>query len=262
MTRQVRAAHRSERPARRRAGKPPPDTRLTRERILAAGLELLATTGAAGLSMRALADALGTAPMSLYRHVRSKDDLLSAMVALALERLDLDLPKRGPWTEQATAWMHSLRNQLRRSPAVVSVLMQHGHYTPALLRATNTLLRILREAGFDRATAVRAWREIMWSTLGFVSSEIRGPAFSPSFYMEAMDGSQPGSANALRLEDITEVAAHMPHMLTRDLDEVFSSIVRHLLAGMAAELAETVAQEGRNDTRRRSRAQVMIALQE
>lgn len=216
------------------------DVRLTRERILKAGIELLAQEGAAGLSMRALAEALGTAPMSLYRHIRSKDELLSALVAKVIERLDLDVPKRGLWMEQAAAWMHALRNQLRRSPAVVPILMQHGHYTPALLRATNRLLGVLRAAGFDRREAVRAWREIMWTTLGFTSAEIRGPAFSPSFYMQAMGDAQRAAADTLRPEDFAEVAAHMPHLLTRDLDEVFAHIVKHLLAGLAAELAETV----------------------
>jgi len=138
--------------------------------------------------------------------------------------------------------MHSLRNQLQRSPAVVSILMQHGHYTPALLRATNTLLRILREAGFDRGAAVEAWREIMWSTLGFVSSEIRGPAFSPSFYIQAVGESQRGTAG-LRPEDVAEVAAHMPHLLTRDLDAVFGRIVRHLLVGLAGDLATATARD-------------------
>ena len=115
--------------------------------------------------------------------------------------------------------------------------MQHGHYAPALLRATNTLLRILREAGFEGRDAVRASREIMWSTLGFVSAEVRGPTFSPSFYAQALDAERAGAA-PLRPEEVDEVAAHMPHLLTRDLDEVFSSIVDHLLIGLAAELAQ------------------------
>lgn len=245
MARQASAVQRRETPARRRAEKAPTDSRLTHERILAAGLELLAKEGVAGLSMRALADVLGTAPMSLYRHVRSKDELLSALVTRVLERLDFELPPRGPWTEQAAAWMHALRNQLRESPAVVSILMQHGHYTPALLRATNTLLRILREAGFDRRGAVRAWREIMWSTLGFVSAEIRGPAFSPSFYMQTIGEAQRTAVAALRPEDFAEVAAHMPHLLARDLDDVFAHIVKHLLAGLAADMVEAAAQPSR-----------------
>jgi len=210
----------------------PDDARLTRARIVDAGLALLAERGADGLNMRALADALGTAPMSLYRHVRSKDDLLKAIVAMVLERHDFELPARGPWTERVATWMHALRAQLLRSPAVVSVLMQHGHYAPALLRATNVLLQLLREAGFDGPDAVRASREIMWSTLGFVSAEIRGPTFSPSFYAQALHERADGEAH-----DVSEVAAHMPYLLTRDLDDVFAAIVRHLLAGLAADVA-------------------------
>jgi AcrR family transcriptional regulator len=210
------------------------DRRLTRARILERGLALLATRGVAGLSMRALADDLGTAPMSLYRHVRGKDDLCTAMVAMVLDRLDLDVPEGGAWTARVAAWMHSLRAQLLRSPAVVSILVPHGHYAPALLRATNTLLAILRDAGFDAAGAVRASREIMWSTLGFVSAEIRGPAFSPAFYVQALHPLERGDG-ALAPHEVAQVAAHMPHMLTRDLDEVYGAIVRHLLAGLEAE---------------------------
>jgi AcrR family transcriptional regulator len=218
------------------------DARLTRARVVETGLALLAERGDDGLNMRALADALGTAPMSLYRHVRSKDDLLKAIVAMVLERHDFAAPARGPWTDRVSAWMHALRAQLLRSPAVVSILMQHGHYAPALLRATNVLLRLLRDAGFDGPDAVRASREIMWSTLGFVSAEIRGPTFSPSFYAQAMREQADGDA------DVSEVAAHMPYLLTRDLDDVFAAIVRHLLVGLAADLAKTTP------ARRRSHA--------
>jgi hypothetical protein len=121
---------------------------------------------------------------------------------------------------------------------VVSILMQHGHYAPALLRATNRLLAILREAGFDRAAAVRACREVMWSTLGFVSAEIRGPIFSPAFYRHGVSAAARGGDDTLSPDDVAEVAAHMPYLLRRDLDDVFAAIVRHLLAGLATELAE------------------------
>jgi AcrR family transcriptional regulator len=244
------------RASRRRAAAPKrgavSPARLTRERIVAAGLELLAARGPEALSMRALGDALGAAPMSLYRHVRGKDELLGAIVAAVLERLDLDLPACGPWSARVAAWMHSLRRQLLASPKVVSILMQHGHYAPALLRATNRLLAILREAGFGRPAAVRACREIMWSTLGFVSAEIRGPTFSPSFYVHGLRAAERGATDSLRPEDVAEVAAHMPYLLRRDLDDVFGAIVRHLLAGLDAERGVVAAAP--HAARRRRRA--------
>lgn len=213
------------------------DLPLNRERIVAAGLKLLRTRGAEELSIRTLADALGTAPMSLYRHVRSKDELLTAIVAAVLERLAVDVPEDRPWTEQLSAWMHSMRAQLLQSPAAVAILIERDHYAPALLRATNTLLRILRRGGFAGADAVRASREVMWSTLGFVSAEIRGPRFSPSFYVQAL-GAAEANGTGLHADDVAEVAAHMPHLLTRNLDEVYAFIVKHLIAGLKAERAE------------------------
>jgi len=235
-----------------RAARPTPDVPLSRARILKTARTLLAQHGAGGLSMRTLADALGAAPMSLYRHVRSKDDLLRALVAMTLEQLDMAVPTHGPWTARAAAWMHALRNGLLRSPAVVSILVQHGHYTPALLRATNTLLQILRDAGFDSRDAVRASREIMWSTLGFVSAEVRGQPFSPTFYLHGVSEAERGAAGGLRPEEVAEVAAHMPHLLTRDLDDVFGAIVKHLLAGLAQELSDSASHVRMASHRRRA----------
>ncbi len=48
---------------------------LTRERILETGLSLLERSPRADISMRSLAEELGSAPMSLYRHVRDREEL-------------------------------------------------------------------------------------------------------------------------------------------------------------------------------------------
>ena len=53
---------------------------LSRDKVLVAAVTLLDEQGLAGLSLRALARRLGVAPMSLYNHVASKEDLLDAAV--------------------------------------------------------------------------------------------------------------------------------------------------------------------------------------
>ena len=60
---------------------------LSRQRVVAAAIEIADTEGLAALSMRRVAAELGTATMSLYRHVRSKDDLLMLMVDSQLRPL-------------------------------------------------------------------------------------------------------------------------------------------------------------------------------
>ncbi|MDT7549302.1 MAG: hypothetical protein QOE84_1696, partial [Actinomycetota bacterium] len=52
---------------------------LTRDDVIDAAAELVAEGGYAGLNMRALAERCGVATMTLYRHVRTKEDLLGAL---------------------------------------------------------------------------------------------------------------------------------------------------------------------------------------
>ncbi len=69
-------------PPRRRAV-PGPD-QLTPARIVAAAIAIADAEGLDGLSMRRVAVDLGAAPMSLYRHVRDKDDMLLRMMDASL----------------------------------------------------------------------------------------------------------------------------------------------------------------------------------
>lgn len=53
----------------------------TSDRILAAAVAAFERDGEDGLSIRALADAVGLSPMALYRHYRGKPELLAAVAA-------------------------------------------------------------------------------------------------------------------------------------------------------------------------------------
>jgi AcrR family transcriptional regulator len=61
---------------------------LSRRELAAAGIALIERDGLDALTMRRLAAELGFAPMSLYTHVRSRDDLVDAIVEQLIERLD------------------------------------------------------------------------------------------------------------------------------------------------------------------------------
>src|SRR5688572_4454225 len=62
---------------------------LSRERVTAAGLAIADDEGLAALSIRGVAARLGASAMSLYRHVRNKEELIALMTDAALgeERL-------------------------------------------------------------------------------------------------------------------------------------------------------------------------------
>jgi len=60
----------------------------THTRVLAVALELIAQKGFAATSTREIAERLGFTKAGLYYHFRTKDDLLAALVAPAMARLE------------------------------------------------------------------------------------------------------------------------------------------------------------------------------
>jgi AcrR family transcriptional regulator len=210
--------------ARRGAGVRPP---LTRERILAAGIELLERAPEAELSMRGLAAELGTAPMSLYRHVENREDLLDGINRLALESLRLEVPEQGEWRERALAWMRGLRVELHAHPAVAPLLRLQGTLAPTLIHVLQSLLRVMLDAGFEGRQAALAVRVLTWFTMSFATNEIARGA----------PRSDPGSFEALSAENLgkaPELAALLPHFADIDVDEIFEASAAHLLDGPAS----------------------------
>jgi AcrR family transcriptional regulator len=63
------------------------DTRIRQEQIAEAALGLIASQGVRRLSMAAVARRVGLVPSGIYRHFRSKDHLLAAVLDLVEKRL-------------------------------------------------------------------------------------------------------------------------------------------------------------------------------
>src|SRR5688572_24576367 len=71
---------------------------LSHERVLRAAVALADQRGIGSLTMRRLGQELGVEAMSLYKHVKNKDDLLDGIVDLVVG--DIDVPPTGtPWKE-------------------------------------------------------------------------------------------------------------------------------------------------------------------
>ncbi len=62
-------------------------TEIRREQIVEAALKLVATHGLGRLSIAAVARRVGLVPSGIYRHFRSKDEILAAMLDLIERRL-------------------------------------------------------------------------------------------------------------------------------------------------------------------------------
>src|SRR5919199_6557466 len=98
---------------------------LDRSTVAAAALELMDAGGLGALTMRGLAQRLGVAPMALYNHAATKDDLLDAARDHALARLtDADPgPGGGPWWERLRAINAAFHDALRAHPSLAALLV-------------------------------------------------------------------------------------------------------------------------------------------
>jgi len=139
---------------------------LTRQRVVEAAIELADRGGLEAVSMRRLADVLDVEAMSLYTHVRSKDDLLDAMVDSVITEI--------PLQAVGADWRPRLRRQLldaravfqvhRWAPALIESRHAPGPATPAYF---NTVIGLLREGGFSLEQTHHALHVLGSRALGF-----------------------------------------------------------------------------------------------
>jgi AcrR family transcriptional regulator len=134
-------------------GRPDEPTRgpkpgLSRERIVAAAVEIADAEGLAALSMRRIAAALGVGAMSLYRYVPGKDELIDLMVD--------HVYGEEPVSDESGGWRVRLERACRgewahyhRHPWLLHVAQGRPLLGPNSLRATEATLRILDGTGLD-----------------------------------------------------------------------------------------------------------------
>jgi AcrR family transcriptional regulator len=132
----------------------PGRTPLTREAIVDAALRVVDREGADGLSMRRVAEELGTGPASLYWHVASKDELINLLVDRVASEIEMPEPDPVRWQEQLKDWMIQARRVFQRHPGVAVFTLGRIPVGPNLVRWTEWLLSLLRGAGVpDRIAA-------------------------------------------------------------------------------------------------------------
>src|SRR5215475_10250146 len=99
------------RPVRRRSAAGRKAT-LTTEAIVAAAIEVLDEGGVAGLSMRRVAEHLGTGAASLYAHVSSKEELLEVVYDALIGQVPLAEPDPATWRDPLRQIMRDFHDVL------------------------------------------------------------------------------------------------------------------------------------------------------
>lgn len=159
---------------------PPPDRKprrrapLSRDRVLRAALKLADERGIEAVSMRNLGQALRVEAMSLYKHVAGKEDILDGIADLVVREMELPPPDLD-WKEALRRSAISAHAALRRHPWAGSVLESRLNPGPARLRYLETVVGILRGAGFSTPMVARAFMALDSHTYGFTLQELALP---------------------------------------------------------------------------------------
>jgi AcrR family transcriptional regulator len=141
---------------------------LDRDTIAAAALDLMDGEGVGALTIRALATRLGVAPMALYNHTATKDEILDAARERALAPLaSVDPgPAGNPWWRRLRRINIAFHGALRDHPSLVPLLVSRPLAGPTPLGAAEAQVRVLSEAGFAPAEAARAHLALLHYAIG------------------------------------------------------------------------------------------------
>lgn len=147
-----------------------PKPALTLEGIARTAVAVCDAEGLDALTMRRLAAELGTGAMSLYRYVRTKDDLVDLMVDLTLE--EIERPEHPDWR----AGLHWLARQIRaralRHPWITQVEAPYFFLGPNGIEFVEYLYRIVDGTGLGIDEMMRAISLVSSYAEGAVRAEL------------------------------------------------------------------------------------------
>jgi AcrR family transcriptional regulator len=221
---------------------------ISREAIVTAAIRLLDREGLAALSMRRLAEELGTGAASLYWHVGSKDGLLD----LVFDELigEEQVPDADPsrWQEQLKDIARAQRRISLRHPYLVRISIGRIPMGPNALRFSERVIAILRAGGLPPRLAVQGVLLLIATVNGFTVDETgvdddgpagpdgNAPPSDPASRQEAADMARDYVAS-LPAEQFPNMVALADEFAFADADERFEMLIDIFVDGLARRAA-------------------------
>ncbi|MGA6205770.1 TetR/AcrR family transcriptional regulator C-terminal domain-containing protein [Nocardia testacea] len=207
---------------------------ITRERIVAAALELLNEHGMDALTVRALAARLDVKAPALYWHVRNKQELLDEMSTFVMRRVTdalATIAPGGDWRDDIAAYARILRAEYLRHRDGARIFSGTRFSDPEVVKAKESWLARLTAAGFELSEADDVLDLATAFVVGFVIEEqerSRSAHTDPARYSLAGRDEWLGDG-----ADLVKAAGH----LRDDGDRRFERQLGIVLDGLAARLS-------------------------
>lgn len=151
--------------ARARTGRPPS---VSTADIVAAALDI----GLESVSFKQIAERLGVAVATLYRHVHSRDELVRLAAFELTLRRRLPQGSREHWSQLAMRYADSLFQAFVAEPQLISELLKGRLGPHAEIDVLEQFLAAIAEHGFDSVQGAALFHTIGMLTLGAASGAI------------------------------------------------------------------------------------------
>jgi AcrR family transcriptional regulator len=208
---------------------------LTRERVVATARHIMDREGVQSVTMRRVGRELGVEAMSLYNHVRDKEDLLDAITASVMGEFMWE-GTSDDWVEEGRRAAREWRRLLKSHPNVMQVLVERKHpmSSPEMIRPAEIALGILRRAGLSERDTVNAFQAIGGYIFGVVMMEVGNVA-----------PGRPGEGEIVDLAhqippEFPCFAQLLPWFIQCDMDVTFELGLDLLLEGIRAKAAASI----------------------
>jgi TetR/AcrR family tetracycline transcriptional repressor len=145
---------------------------LTRPRVLEAALAYADRYGLEALSMHKLGVEVGVKAMSLYNHVKDKDDVLDGLVELLWSEVPAETPASGDWRSAMRHLAMSLRAVVRRHPHVAPLIMTRQLMPERALQVCEHYLEVMRKGNVPEECAVAFLRTVFSYGFGHALAEL------------------------------------------------------------------------------------------
>jgi AcrR family transcriptional regulator len=168
-----------------------PKPGLTLSRIVEAGVRIAEADGLAAVSMSRVAAEVGAAPMSLYRHVASKDELVTLMVDAIYGQFLVPIVPAAGWREGLTRSAWVMRAAMYRHPWILRVPISGLPVRPNEVAWFEQALGCLRDTKLTEAEKasvillVSGYVRNEASTNADIQAAIRASGAAPGEWMSA-----------------------------------------------------------------------------
>jgi DNA-binding transcriptional regulator YhcF (GntR family) len=218
-----------------------PEPELSRSRILRAAIRVADAEGIDAVTMRRVASELGTAAMSLYRHVPGKEELLLLMRDAVFGEFPLPAVSPVGWRRQLEISSRSMWALYRRHPWVARTTSLTRPYAgPNQMEYSEWNLRALTGLGLDDPTLFRMHLALfgyVHGSAGSLESESRAEADSGVTlwqWIEARESATRAVMESGRFPHSVRVFLHADTGF--DLDQIFETGLTSILDGFARSL--------------------------